>query len=62
MCDHDEHYNMIQLFPDSNAAVIFDTLRNDILIKVSGIFEINQKTGAHSVFLLKEAHLENILN
>ena len=62
MCDHDEHYNMIQLNPDSNTAVIFDTLRNDILIKVSGIFKINQKTGAHSVFLLKEVHLENVLN
>jgi len=62
MCNHDEHYNMIQLHPDLTDKKLFDTLRNDVLVKVSGIFEINQKKGAHSVFLLKQAHLENILN
>ncbi len=62
MCDHDEHYNMIQLLPEITEKKIFDTLRNDTLIKLTGIFEINRKTGAHSGFLLKEAHLETILN
>ncbi len=62
MCDHDEHYNMIQLLPAPDEKNLFDTLHNDLLIKVSGVFEINQTAGVHSVFLLKETHLENILN
>jgi len=57
-CDHDEHYNLIQLFPQKNEIQIFDTLQNDKMINVSGIFEINQKQYSRFVFLLKKVHFE----
>ncbi len=57
-CDHDTHYNMIQLIPDAEQKILFDTLPNDTLIKVRGIFQINNKKNAQSVFLLKKTHLE----
>ncbi len=57
-CDHDTHYNMIQLIPDAEQKIFFDILPNDTLIKVKGIFQINNKKNAQYVFLLKNAHLE----
>jgi len=61
-CDHDEHYNLIQLIPTIDEIKSFDTLKNDKMIEVSGIFEITEKNNFHSVFLLKNAHLTKIFN
>jgi len=62
MCDHDEHYNLIKLIPETNEKQFFNSLKNDTLIQVSGIFELNQEPNAHSIFLLKDARSENFLN
>lgn len=62
VCDHDEHYNFIQMFPDIDEIKSFDTLKNDKMIEVTGNFEINRKKSFHSVFLLKNANLTKIFN
>jgi len=61
-CDHDEHYNFIQMFPGNDEIKSFDTLKNDKMIEVTGNFEINRKKSFQSVFLLKNAHLIKIFN
>ncbi len=61
MCNHDEHYNFIKLIPETENKQLFDTLKNDKLIKVSGVFEINTKIKAHPIFLLKKVRLDKII-
>lgn len=61
-CDHDEHYNYIQFFPNFNETDIFKDLKNDTLIEVFGKFQINQNRNFHSVFLLKNVYFTKQFN
>ena len=61
-CDHDEHYNLIQLFPNFDEINIFNNIKDDTMIEVYGNFEINRNKKFHSVFLLKNVFLTKQLN
>ncbi len=57
ICDHDEHYNMIQLFPKNNELKVFKNLKNDSLIQTSGIFKISENNTDTSFFSMINVEL-----
>ncbi len=58
MCNHDEQYNFMELIVEPDEKQFFDSLKDDTMIYVSGIFKINQKSNNYPIFLLKNTHLE----
>ena len=61
MCNHDEHYNMILLKPNSHKSELFN-INDDAYIKVEGVFKINKDKNKHSVYQLNNAKLEEFIN
>ena len=61
MCNHDEHYNMIQInsLIDSSD---FLNIKNDTYIKIQGIFKINKSHKNHPVFTMEDVVLKGIIN
>ncbi len=58
MCTHDEHYNAI-ILDCADTITVFDKIKKDAYIKVSGIFKINTKKNSHIIYYLENPKLIN---
>ena len=61
ICNHDEQYNMIRInsFNDSSD---FHNIEDDTFIKIQGIFKINKSHNNHSVFVMEDVVLKDVIN
>lgn len=61
MCNHDEHYNLILLKPNSAESELYN-IKDDTYIQVKGIFKINKEKDKHAVYQFNNTNLEGIIN
>ena len=58
MCDHDEHYNFIKVYPVGETSEI-DQIKDDSYVRLSGLFKINNTNDEHFAFSIVDAKLMN---